>query len=136
SFCDHHFDPSQRDRLYLDRVRVVVNQWFGNLSGPLNRRDQMLFHQIEPHFHVRAKPLWVFAPAQVIRPGRKDEVIILAQHDGPDSLLPEFVCDGFAGFGFAAARLPATVIVYLDPLELMASRRCETISRAARLCHS
>jgi hypothetical protein len=87
TFCDQHPDAIQRDRLFLNGVRAIVDQWFRDLSGPVNRRDQMLFHQIEPHFRVRAKPLWIFSPAHVIRPRRKDEVVILAQHNGPDSVL-------------------------------------------------
>jgi len=55
---------------------------------------------------MRSKPLWIVSPFHVIRSGREDKVVILSQDDTSDTVRLQFVCNGPAGFGLAAARFP------------------------------
>src|SRR4030066_2175044 len=55
---------------------------------------------------MRSKPSWIVSPFHIMRARRKQKVIILSQHDRSDTVLLQFVCNGPAGCGLAAARFP------------------------------
>ena len=129
---DHDGDTFEAEGLVGDKIGVVVHERLFDRSSTVPGRVHVGLKDVHTDFDVGSQPVRIGTAARVVRTGREHEIVVLAQHDGGETVLAKLIGQGVGSLGFA--RTGFTGDGYDVPAAGRSNRAAERIGYIG--CHS